>query len=161
MPETCCLPSVAHALAGFVEGSAAVFAAAITHALNGVPGVPATCFLLSVEQAWSAACLAFPKEVEPEKEATVLAAAITHAVKGVPGVPATCRLLCVEQDRSAVLSVAEVACAAAVTHALNAVPGLPATCVLLSLWQKKPYALACWGGLACGPTTPEGMCDVP
>lgn len=131
------LLSVEQAVVGFVAGLAAVFVVAITHALNGVPGVPATRFLLSVEQAWAAARLAFPEEVELEKvvEATVLAAATTHALNGVPGVPATCFLLSVEQAWSAVLSVAEVVCAAAATHALNGVPGVPATCVLLSLWQ--------------------------
>lgn len=51
--------------------------------------------------------------------------------------------------------------AAASTDALNGVPGVPATCFLLSLWQKKPYALACWGRMAFGPTTRDGMCDVP
>jgi hypothetical protein len=84
-----------------------------------------------------------------------------HALKGVPGAPGTCFLLSVEQAWIAVLSVAEAAFAAAVTHALNGVPGVPGTCFLLSLWQKKPYALACVGRVVFGPTTLDGMCDVP
>jgi hypothetical protein len=163
VPATCFLDSVEHALTGFVAGAAAVSAAATTHALNGVPGVPATCFLLSVEQALIAARLASAEDVELDElsEPTVLAAATTHALNGVPGVPATCFLLSVEHACFAALSVAEVAFAAAVTHALNGVPGVPATCFLLSLWQLTPYALACAGRLACGPTTCDGRWDVP
>jgi hypothetical protein len=61
---------------GFVFSS---FAPAETQRLYGVPGLPATCFLLSVAQA------AFGDEVDPPAS---LAIAVTHLLKGVPGTPA-------------------------------------------------------------------------
>ena len=66
---------------GFVFSS---FAPPETQRLNGVPDVPATCFLLSVAHA------TLGEFVAPLAS---LAIAVTHLLKGVPGVPATCVLL--------------------------------------------------------------------
>jgi hypothetical protein len=45
-PDTCFLLKLLHASRGESALSFASFAIAVTHLLNGVPGVPATCFLL-------------------------------------------------------------------------------------------------------------------